>query len=133
MNTTYFLNLVAGNVFGTKTTPAIPKYYIGLSTTAPNLDGTGVSEPSASAGYARIALTSLSAPNNGSVSNTAAVSFPETTAPWGTVSHYVIYDAKTGGNLLIYNALSEAKVMQTSDVLTFKAGDLVLTVKNVTA
>lgn len=132
MNSTYFLDLVAGNVFGTKTTPAIPQYYIGLSTTAPSIDGTGVTEPSSSAGYARVELDSLSEPNNGTVSNTAAVSFPETTAPWGTVSHYVIFDSQTGGNLLIYNALSEAKVMQTSDVLTFKTGDLVLTVKNAT-
>ena len=36
MNTTYFLNLVSGNVFGSKKSPAIPeKYYLGLSSTAP--------------------------------------------------------------------------------------------------
>lgn len=50
MNTTYFLNLAAGNIFQTKTTPAIPtKLYVGLSTTAPNINGTGVNEPDASA------------------------------------------------------------------------------------
>ena len=39
MNTTYFLSLAAGNLFGTQKTPAIPeKYYIGLSSTTPNLD-----------------------------------------------------------------------------------------------
>ena len=32
MNTTYFLNCVAGNLFHTKNNPAIPaEYYIGLS------------------------------------------------------------------------------------------------------
>ena len=35
MNTTYFLNCAAGNIFNTKTSPALPKtYYIGLSTSA---------------------------------------------------------------------------------------------------
>lgn len=46
MNTTYFLNLVSGNVFGSKKTPALPeKYYLGLSSAAPALDGSGVVEP----------------------------------------------------------------------------------------
>ena len=53
MTTTYFLNLAAGNIYRTKETPAIPtEYWIGLSTTAPNLNGTNVSEPVGSAGYA---------------------------------------------------------------------------------
>ena len=38
MNTTYFLNCAAGNLFGTKVSHGIPEsYYIGLSTTAPNI------------------------------------------------------------------------------------------------
>lgn len=58
MNTNYFLNCVAGNVFGTKTDPAIPTtYYIGLSTTTPNTNGSGVDEPSTVAGYARVQLS----------------------------------------------------------------------------
>ena len=54
MNTTYFLNLVSGNVYGTKKTPAVPEtYYIGLSSTAPSDDGTNVTEP-ATGGYQRV-------------------------------------------------------------------------------
>ena len=71
MNTTYFLNLAAGNLFGTKTSPEIPSnYYIGLSTSAPNVNGTNVNEPSTSAGYARVKLTTLSEPASGVVTNT---------------------------------------------------------------
>lgn len=59
MNTTYFLNLVSGNVFGSKKTPALPeKYYLGLSSAVPALDGSGVVEPGEGAGYARVELTS---------------------------------------------------------------------------
>lgn len=51
MNTTYFLNCVAGNLFHTKESPTIPaQYYIGLSSSTPAIDGSGVNEPSTDAG-----------------------------------------------------------------------------------
>lgn len=70
MNTKYFLNLVAGNVFRSKETPAIPtKYYIGLSKTEPNETGGNVTEPETAAGYARVELNSLGEPVDGLVTN----------------------------------------------------------------
>ena len=108
MNTTYFLNCVAGNVFGTKSEPAIPTtYYIGLSTTAPNINGTGVDEPSTDAGYARVQLTNMSEPLDGVVTNELAINFNESTASWGTITHFVIYDSPTvdSGNLQIHQDL----------------------------
>ena len=59
MNTTYFLNCGAGNLFHTTENPAIPaQYYIGLSSTTPAVDGSGVKEPSSDAGYNRLLLSS---------------------------------------------------------------------------
>ena len=85
MNTTHFLNRVAGNLFRTETSPAIPtEYYIGLSTTEPTMSGANVSEPSTSAGYGRVLLENLSAPVNGVVTNTANINFEESTASWGS-------------------------------------------------
>lgn len=131
MNTRYFMNLVAGNVFQTATSPSIPTaYYIGLSTTTPTITGTNVTEPSTSAGYARIQLTSLSAPNNGVVTNSQAINFDESTASWGTVTHFVIYDAATSGNLLMYGALSKSRSVDTATVVTIKEGYLTLQVQN---
>ena len=76
MNTTYFLNCAAGNIFNTKTSPALPKtYYIGLSTSAPAINGTGVNEPSTDAGYARVKLSSLGEPVDGVVTNSQAINF----------------------------------------------------------
>lgn len=127
MNTTYFLNQVMGNVFKTKTTPALPGgYYIGLSSTTPKADGTGVTEPVTSAGYARVKLESLSAPANGVITNTAAISFNESTANWGTMTHFVIYDAATGGNLLMFDALSPVRPAEEGTVITIKNGKLSL-------
>lgn len=133
MNTTYFLNLVAGNVLQTKTIPALPtKYYLGLSSTAPALDGTGATEPAASAGYARVELTSLSEPTNGHVTNDAAIDFAESTADWGTMTHFVVFDALTGGNLLMFGNLSVSRTVEAATIMTIKAGSLNLSVVNPT-
>lgn len=134
MNTTYFLNLVSGNVFGSKKTPAVPeKYYLGLSSTAPALDGSGVVEPGEGTGYARVELTSLSAPVNGVVTNNAAIDFAESTSEWGTMTHFVVYDALTGGNLLMYGELSASRRVEAATIMTIKLGSLNLSVVNPTA
>lgn len=131
MNTTYFLNLVAGHIYGTKTEPALPeKLYVGLSSTEPSPDGTGATEPSASAGYGRIQLTDMSEPVDGSVSNTKPIDFPESTDDWGVMTHYVVYDAPTGGNLLIYNQLDKSRTVESESIMTFKAGALTLSAEN---
>lgn len=133
MNTLYFLNLAAGNIFQTKTTPAIPtKYYIGLSTTAPTVNGTGANEPSTDAGYARVELTSLSEPTDGVVTNTAAINFDESTASWGNVTHFVIYDsdAVDSGNLLMYGELSTPRSVEAATIMTIKEGYLKLSAQN---
>lgn len=133
MNTNYFLNCVAGNVFNTKTSPALPtKYYIGLSTTAPDANGSNVDEPSTSAGYKRVELTTLSEPNNGVVTNQYAVNFDESTASWGTVTHFVIYDSPTvdSGNLLMYGELTTPRSVEASTIMTIKEGYLKLSVQN---
>ena len=133
MNTTYFLNLVSGNVFGTKQTPALPAaYYIGLSTTSPNLTGTGDNEPSTDAGYKRVKLTSLSEPVDGTITNESTVNFDESTADWGTITHYTIYDSGTvgEGNLLMYGELSTPRSVETATIMTFKEGYLKLSALN---
>lgn len=131
MNTTHFLNRVAGNLFRTETSPAIPtEYYIGLSTTEPTMSGTNVSEPSTSAGYGRVLLENLSTPTNGVVTNTANINFEESTASWGTVTHFVIYDAEIDGNLLMYGALSTPRVVEAATVMTIRQDYLRLSAQN---
>ncbi len=131
MNTTYFLNLVAGNVFRSKTSPAIPTaYYLGLSTTAPTLAGGNVTEPAAAGGYQRVQIENLGAPTDGVVKNTAEIGFDESTADWGTLTHYVIYDAQTGGNLLMYGALPNTRRAEVGTVMVIRPGYLELSVTN---
>ena len=136
MNTKYFLNLVAGNVFRSKESPAIPaKYYIGLSKTAPDVTGANVSEPETSAGYARVGLTSLGEPVDGLVTNQQAINFNESTNGWGTVTHFVVYDSDEvgAGNLLMYGELTTPRTVETATIMTIKEGYLKLSVQNPTA
>lgn len=131
MNTTYFLNLIAGNVFHSDTETAIPtNYYLGLSTTTPTVSGTGVSEPSSNSGYKRLLIDSFTVPSNGTVANTSVLRFPISTDNWGVVTHYVIYDAETGGNLLMYAALKNSKTIEADTLSVFDVEDIALSVAN---
>ena len=131
MNTTYFLNQVMGNLFKTKETPALPsEYYIGLSSTAPNISGGNVTEPLSNSGYKRVELENLSAPADGVITNEQAISFDESTANWGTMSHFVIYDALEAGNLLMYDTLSTPRNVEAATIVTIKANSLTLTLSN---
>lgn len=131
MVTTYFLNCIAGNLFHSKTDPAIPaQYYLGLSTTAPFVDGTNVTEPTSGAGYARVPLSSLGEPENGAVSNPYPITFEESTGDWGVVTHFVIYDQESDGNLLMYDALNDPKTVEAASIMTFRANSLALSVMN---
>ena len=108
------------------------EYFIGLSSAVPAIDGTGVIEPSALGNYARVKLVSLSEPTAGLVTNTVAISFDESTASWGTITHFVIYDAADvdTGNLLMYGELSTPRNVEPSTIMTIKEGYLKLSAQN---
>ena len=130
MNTTYFKNLIMNKVF--RNTGTLPtNYYIGLSSTTPTAAGGNVSEPSTSGtGYARVQLSALSAASNGVIQNSADITFPESTTAWFPSStpatYYVIYDAATNGNLLMYNSLTNSRVIEVNTVAKISSGSLQL-------
>ena len=120
----------------------LPVLYVGLLTAAPSDSGGGTEVSGGS--YARVkaaagasqALTDWKSTQNdslastgtgGNTTNTNAVNFPTPSATWGTVTHFGIYDALTGGNLLFWGALTIAKTINQSDTVTFPAGSLSIT------
>lgn len=131
MNTDYFRNLIMGNIFGTQTDVAIPtEYYLGLSKTAPNVNGANISEPSGS-NYSRIPITGkLSTPSSGVISNTETLSFNKSSGSWGMATHYVVYDSESGGNLLFYGALSSPRTIDANSILVIPEGDLMISLSN---
>ena len=104
--------------------------FIGLSTTTPLDDGTGFTEPSGGA-YARVSTTGAdwgaatgTAP---AVKSTTAVkTFPTATANWGTVTHFGLFTASSGGLLKWWGALTTSRAINSGDVGSFAAAALQL-------
>lgn len=112
---------------------------IGLSTTEPQEDGTGITEPAGADGYARVevdndtdtwqdAATAAEGAYEGKgvKKNAIDIEFPEATGDWGTVTHFFIADEDTG-NIMGYGELYIAKQIDTGDVARFREGELVIT------
>ncbi len=134
MNTTYFLNLCSGNLFGSKKDPAIPtEYYVGVSLTEPAVDGSGVSEPTAG-GYERVLISGLGEPVDGEVTNESTISWNTTTADWGVVKYYVVYGSKDAdAPLLMFGSLTRQRTVEAEDMLVLPPGQLKLSVVNITS
>ncbi len=56
--------------------------------------------------------------------NAVAVTFPQATGSWGTITHFGFYDASTAGNLWFWAALSASKAVATDDTASFAIGAL---------
>ena len=110
MNTTYFKNLVMNHTFGRGATPnTLPSaYYLGLSATAPTAAGGNVTEPATAAGYARVTISeAIGNASDGVISNTTAISFAESTAAWGTVTHLDVYKRQVKHSYVYANIILE--------------------------
>lgn len=98
-----------------------PTIYVGLSTTTPADDGTNITEPSNN--YARVAHSSWSAAAAGATDNTGAITFPTPSGSWGTITHSIIMDATTSGNMLFYGTVTNQEP-NDGDTVEFADGDL---------
>lgn len=118
--------------------------YVGLFTATPSDTGGGT-EVSGNA-YARVAVTSslanwagtqaaasttASTGTSGTTSNNNTISFPTPTpSGWGTVTSVGLFDASSGGNLLLWGALTTSKTINPGDTVTFPAGTLQFQIDN---
>ena len=131
MSTTYYqANRILDNAFGaTSFTPAGTMYF-GLSTTSIAAAGTGATEPSGGA-YARASAannkTTWGTAASGALTNLISISFPESTASWGTITHVFISDALTAGNMMYYTALSPTRTVQSTTTVLFAASAITVT------
>lgn len=129
--TNYLEDALLDEVFGGVNYTPPATLYIGLSTTVPTEAGGGITEP-AGGGYARAGVTN-NATNwpatggDGVKANGTAVTFPQASADWGTVTHFFISDAATAGNVLASGQLSVSKTIGTGDTASFGAGSLTIT------
>lgn len=132
MNTTYFNNLILNHTFGVSQTPNVlpTSYWIGLSSTTPTVAGGNTTEPNTAAGYSRVKISgALSGATGGVLKNSGVVEFSESTGAWGVVTHVCVWDAKEGGTLLAFEALSPSRTIEEKSTLMFKAGQLSISLK----
>lgn len=129
--TNYTEDLTLDYLFGT--TAKWATLFVGLSTK--NIDDAGststISEPSSTAAYARVAVANTTAnwaaSTGGLKTNVAAVTFPEATGDWGTITDFFIATSSTGYTLVAASTLTVAKAVTSGDTLSFAIGDIDIT------
>lgn len=84
--------------------------YIALSTADPTDSGGSIAEPSGN-GYARKVHNTWNAASSRATSNNGTITFDIATGAWGTITHYAIFDAITGGNMLAHGSLATPKAI----------------------
>ena len=102
-----------------------PTMFVGLSTADPIDDGTGLAEPSGN-NYTRVqtSASDWNPASGGALSNLVEIVFAMATSNWGTMTHFALFDAATGGNMLAFGSLDESKTVGSGDIAKFAAGDL---------
>lgn len=120
----YWANEILDHNFG-KGNYTPTTIYVGLSTADPGDDGAGLSEPTGN-GYTRTATSASdwTSASDGSLDNAGPIQFGAATGAWGTVTHFALFDAASGGNLLAYGALMQPKAVDSNDTARFAAGDI---------
>lgn len=129
--TNYLENKLIDHLFRGQSFTAPTGLHVGLHTADPTETG-AVSEVSGNS-YVRGALApslsnwkstngttgSASSGTGGNTTNAATITFPVPTgAGWGVVTHFSVWDASTGGNALVYGALSASKTINSGDTVT---------------
>ena len=123
---------VGKTAFGTQTV------YVGLSSTAPTNGNppTTITEPSGG-GYARVATTGATwgsgtvvSGTTPTVANAAVITFATASADWvagANLTHAVLYDALTGGNVVAFGTLTVAKNVLSGDTASIAIGGITIT------
>ena len=136
--TDYLENKIIDWLFRGQTFTPPATLYVGLFTANPSDTGGGTEVTGGS--YARVAVTgslanwagtqsagstTASSGTGGTTSNNNAITFPSPTANWGVVTGFGVFDAASGGNLLIYGSLTTSKTINNGDAApSFAAGAL---------
>lgn len=129
----YLEEKLVNAAFRGETFPVPTALYLALYTASPGEAG-GVNEITAG-WYARQDMakggaisTAFTAPADGVTSNAKDILFPAVTNAAVTVTHVALHDALTGGNMLYYTDLVQAKTLQIGDVFSVPISGMSITV-----
>lgn len=100
-----------------------PGIFVALSKADPTDDASGLDEPS-SGNYARKEHNSWDAAANRLTENTGVITFNQATANWGTITHYALYSAASGGTFIAHGSLSASKKILTDNTPSIADGQI---------
>ena len=118
--------------------------YVGLATAVTNTGELGSSEITEAnfTNYARQQVTPTAVGNTGgwtmigsdstdtqTATNQNNIEFPASGGTNNTITHVIIADAATSGNILFVGALDVQKVIETGDIFRINAGNLTIELK----
>lgn len=120
----YWEDKILDHIFG-KDNYSPPTIFVALSTADPLDDASGFAEPTGNA-YTRVetSASDWDIASGGFLDNANDIIFPKATGSWGIVTHFALFDAATGGNMLAHGALSQSKAIDSAYTAIFDAGDL---------
>lgn len=122
----YLEDMLLDAIFNAGTFSAPAGTYVSLHSTNPGETGGGAEL--SGGGYAREEVTSWTVVNNHTRANAADIDFTESTGSQGTATHFGIWTASVGGDLLYYGALDTSRAIDAAGItIVIPAGDLVVT------
>ena len=136
----YLENILTDHLFRSRTFTKPTTIGVALYTTAPTDAGGGGVEVSGN-NYSRATFTpgdsnwrgthgtttGNSSGTGGVSSNAVQIAFPTPSATWGTVVAFALFDAASGGNMLMWNNLTVSKTINQGDGVVFVDGQLQVT------
>ena len=129
-------NIILDEYFG-KVTPTIPtSYFMGISTTTIQSDGTGKTEPNDIA-YIRVEIpntkVSFTTSSNGTLTNAVEFEFPESQVSWGIITDFFLAGSSTGTDIKVFGKLTNSRTVETGTILVLEAGALQINLENIIA
>jgi hypothetical protein len=123
----YLENEILDHVLGNASWSAPGTVYVALGT-ALSADGDSFTEVTGN-NYSRVSVTNNAtnwpAASSGWKQSGTAITFPTATpSGWGIITHFAIFDASTGGNMLIWGALESAELIISGNNPEFQSGNL---------
>jgi hypothetical protein len=127
---TLSVNATAGGAGVVLTFSLFPRtYYFALFTVAPTNTGGGTEVVGGA--YARVAVDNTVANFPATVAsnktNANPIQFPDSTAAWGSVVAWAVFDAPTAGNMFFNGAVNPTLNLNSGDTAKFAAGTFDLT------
>ena len=126
----YLEDKLVDHITGTTSFTMPVNVYMALCTAAPTDASTGTTITEAAyTSYARVECSDdWNASSGGTATNSAAITFPAATGGSETLTHFVLVDASSAGNVLVHGALDASLAVSSGITPEVAIGSLSVTV-----